>query len=125
MLDTSKFRIDDLMMSGLSNCSGTSAMGFTGTGGGGAGYPFLRATGNWGWTLNPSNQSFFRDKSIQQRFATLDILAEQPVYLLCRSGVRSVFAALSLKQMGFEDVYSVEGGFLAWQAAGYEISALS
>jgi rhodanese-related sulfurtransferase len=64
-------------------------------------------------------------KSIQQRFATLDILAEQPVYLLCRSGVRSVFAALSLKQMGFEDVYSVEGGFLAWQAAGYEISTLS
>lgn len=60
--------------------------------------------------------------SIKQRFATLDELAEQPIYLLCRSGARSILSALSLKQMGFKEVYSIEGGFLAWQAAGYEVS---
>ena len=64
-------------------------------------------------------------ESIKQRFATLDELAEQPIYLLCRSGARSVFSALSLQQMGFNKVYSIEGGFLAWQAAGYEVSSHS
>tara|TARA_R110001583_G_scaffold7720_9_gene37920 strand:- start:3948 stop:4346 length:399 start_codon:yes stop_codon:yes gene_type:complete len=63
--------------------------------------------------------------SIKQRFATIEALAKQPIYLLCRSGVRSVFAALSLKQMGFEEVYSIEGGFLAWQAAGYKVCTFS
>lgn len=63
--------------------------------------------------------------SIQQRFATLDELALQPVYLLCRSGARSVFSAISLQQMGFKEVYSIKGGFLAWQTAGYEVSVAS
>ena len=60
------------------------------------------------------------DKSIKARFATLEELTEQPVYLFCRSGARSVLSALSLQSMGFKQVYSVEGGYLAWQAAGYE-----
>lgn len=61
------------------------------------------------------------NESIKQRFACLDELAEQPVYLMCRSGARSIFSALSLQLMGFKEVYSIEGGFLAWQAAGYEV----
>ncbi|PKH01158.1 sulfurtransferase [Psychromonas sp. MB-3u-54] len=60
------------------------------------------------------------EESLKRRFSTLEILAEQPVYLLCRSGARSVLSAVSLQQMGFKDVYSVAGGFLAWQAAGFE-----
>lgn len=59
------------------------------------------------------------EESIKRRFSTLEILAEQPVYLFCRSGARSVLSAVSLQQMGFKHVYSVAGGFLAWQAAGY------
>ena len=60
------------------------------------------------------------EESLKRRFSTFEILAEQPVYLLCRSGARSVLAAVSLQQMGFKHVYSVAGGFLAWQAAGFE-----
>lgn len=60
------------------------------------------------------------EESLKRRFSTLETLAEQPVYLLCRSGARSVLSAISLQQMGFKHVYSVAGGFLAWQAAGYE-----
>lgn len=60
--------------------------------------------------------------TMAERFSSLDELAEQPIYLLCRSGARSILSAVSLKQMGFESVYSIEGGFLAWQAAGYEVS---
>lgn len=61
-------------------------------------------------------------ESIQERFSTIEELAEQPIYLLCRTGARSIFAALSLEQMGFKEVYSIEGGFLAWQKAGYKVS---
>jgi len=62
-------------------------------------------------------------ESIKQRFDTLDELAEQPVYLVCRSGVRSVLSALSLELMGFKEVYSIAGGFLAWQNEGYKVSS--
>ncbi|WP_372881235.1 rhodanese-like domain-containing protein [Psychromonas sp.] len=62
------------------------------------------------------------EESLKKRFSSLAMLAEQPIYLVCRSGARSVLAAISLQQMGFENVYSVAGGFLAWQAAGYVCS---
>lgn len=38
-----------------------------------------------------------------------------PIYLICRSGGRSVLAAESLQRMGYQQVYSVSGGMLAWQ----------
>lgn len=53
--------------------------------------------------------------------AALEALAAQPIYLLCRSGARSVLAAQSLQQMGFSKVWSVMGGFLAWQDAGFPV----
>ena len=48
--------------------------------------------------------------------------AQLPIYLICRSGARSVLAAASLQQMGYLNVHSVSGGFLAWQALGFNIS---
>lgn len=57
--------------------------------------------------------------SIVERLDPEQELAQQPIYLMCRSGARSVLSAVSLQQMGFKNVYSIAGGFLAWQAAGY------
>lgn len=51
----------------------------------------------------------------------LTTLASKAVYLLCRSGARSALAAVSLIQMGFSQVYSVSGGFQAWQDAGFAV----
>lgn len=48
----------------------------------------------------------------------LEQLSKAPVYLICRSGGRSALAALSLQNMGFNDVYSVAGGMNAWVEAG-------
>ena len=53
--------------------------------------------------------------------AALTALAEQPLYLMCRSGARSALAALSLHQMGFRQVYSVAGGFQAWLDSGLPV----
>ena len=40
-----------------------------------------------------------------------------PVYLYCRSGSRSASAAQKLMDSGFRQVYSLQGGILAWQNA--------
>lgn len=53
--------------------------------------------------------------------AALDALAERPLYLICRSGARSALAALSLQQMGFTQLYSVDGGVMAWIDAGFAV----
>ena len=51
----------------------------------------------------------------------LQQLAEQPVYLICRSGARSALATESLQRMGFNTVYSVAGGMQAWIDAGLTV----
>jgi molybdopterin/thiamine biosynthesis adenylyltransferase/rhodanese-related sulfurtransferase len=41
-----------------------------------------------------------------------------PVVVYCGSGVRSLFAAESLLRLGYENVWSVKGGFARWAAEG-------
>ncbi|MFV2090651.1 MAG: rhodanese-like domain-containing protein [Pseudomonadales bacterium] len=41
--------------------------------------------------------------------------------VFCAGGGRSVYAALTLEDMGFTDVAHVEEGFRGWQEAGNEI----
>ena len=43
-----------------------------------------------------------------------------PVILYCAGGVRSLFAAQTLSQMGYTDVASMSGGFQAWKGAGLD-----
>ena len=42
---------------------------------------------------------------------------EQPVLVMCYHGISSQGAAQYLSNQGFEQVYSVDGGFEAWQRA--------
>ncbi|WP_310992707.1 rhodanese-like domain-containing protein [Aequorivita marina] len=51
-----------------------------------------------------------------EKAKTLD--KSQPVYLYCRSGNRSQKAAATLKDMGFEKIYDMEGGYLLWSSEG-------
>jgi len=39
---------------------------------------------------------------------------DRPVVVYCRVGVRSALAAQSLLALGFEEVYNLKGGYLAW-----------
>ena len=39
---------------------------------------------------------------------------DKPIYVLCRSGNRSLQATLWLLEHGFDNVKNVEGGILAW-----------
>ncbi|HHG75409.1 MAG TPA: sulfurtransferase [Persephonella sp.] len=39
---------------------------------------------------------------------------DKPIYVICRSGNRSLQATLWLMEHGYENVKNVEGGILAW-----------
>ncbi len=43
-----------------------------------------------------------------------------PIIAYCASGVRSLIAARTLKEMGYENVVSMSGGYTAWKNAGYK-----
>ena len=45
---------------------------------------------------------------------------DAPVILYCAGGVRSLFAAQTLAEMGYTNVASMSGGFQAWKGAGLE-----
>jgi rhodanese-related sulfurtransferase len=43
-----------------------------------------------------------------------------PITLYCAGGVRSLLAARALRELGYEDVESMAGGYGAWKAKGYD-----
>ncbi len=61
------------------------------------------------------NQSNFKQQALQQ------LKKQQPVYVYCRSGKRSMNAANQLAESGFE-VVNLKGGILEWGQAGKVIA---
>ncbi len=45
---------------------------------------------------------------------------DKPIYLYCRSGKRSARAANLLKDLGFKEIYDMDGGYLNWQKQGLD-----
>jgi sulfur-carrier protein adenylyltransferase/sulfurtransferase len=64
---------------------------------------------------------FIRGDEVEMHARHLLPDKEAPVLLYCGEGVRSLFTALTLKEMGYKDVRALAGGFKAWVEAGYEI----
>lgn len=60
-----------------------------------------------------------QDRNFEQQMQQLD--PQQPVYLYCRSGRRSAMAARRLNQMGFSQVYDLQGGIMRWMSLGLEV----
>lgn len=44
------------------------------------------------------------------------LYTDKPVVVMCRSGKRSAAAIMQLEQQGFNNLYNLKGGILAWQA---------
>ena len=59
---------------------------------------------------------------LSTRIHEIGVDSTHPIYLHCRSGVRSLQAGEALQAMGYTAVYSVEGGIIAWADAGYPIN---
>lgn len=47
-----------------------------------------------------------------------------PIYLYCGGGNRSALAARSLQEMGYTNVFSLEGGFSQWQRESKPVEEL-
>jgi len=47
--------------------------------------------------------------------------SQKEIVLFCAGGLRSALAAKSLKEMGFENVSHIDGGFAAMKAKGFKI----
>lgn len=46
---------------------------------------------------------------------------QHPIIAVCRSGSRSTAACTTLRKAGFEQVYNLRGGMLAWENAGQPV----
>lgn len=46
---------------------------------------------------------------------------DEPVALICRTGRRSINGGIELKKMGFDQVFNLCGGMMAWNAAGLPV----
>ncbi|WP_186575809.1 rhodanese-like domain-containing protein [Aquibacillus kalidii] len=50
----------------------------------------------------------------QMRQRLIELRKDQPVYLYCQSGTRSMRAALLLNKKGYQDLNHLKGGFKQW-----------
>lgn len=50
-----------------------------------------------------------------------EIPTDKEVIVTCRSGNRSGQITDFLRQQGFDNVHNMDGGILAWEAAGYDV----
>ncbi len=50
------------------------------------------------------------------QLATLEKHKQRPIIIGCRSGAQSASACQILRKQGYEQVYNLRGGILAWQS---------
>ena len=60
--------------------------------------------------------------SVQQRLKELEKHKDAQIIVSCRSGARSNSACGTLRKNGFEKVYNLKGGVLAWSNANLPLS---
>lgn len=59
---------------------------------------------------------------LRERMGELEAYKGRTVVVGCRSGHRSASACAMLRKQGFEKVYNLRGGILAWESANLPVS---
>ncbi|WP_170265159.1 rhodanese-like domain-containing protein [Salibacter halophilus] len=72
-----------------------------------------------GVIANPVLNDFYSD-DFKENLKSLN--KDEPVYVYCHSGGRSLKAANMMKEMGFKKVYNLENGFSSWKKQDLPIS---
>lgn len=78
----------------------------------------VREPHEWNMIRIPGAQLIPKDQ-IRERITELALPKDQPIYLHCRSGMRSLYAAEQLIAAGYTCVFSVDGGIMDWVQSGY------
>jgi rhodanese-related sulfurtransferase len=60
--------------------------------------------------------------SLKDQLSLLEKKKDKPVIVSCRSGAQSNHACKQLRNAGFQEVYNLKGGILAWQSANLPIT---
>jgi rhodanese-related sulfurtransferase len=60
--------------------------------------------------------------SLKSRLNELEKHKNKPIIISCRSGHRSGNACATLKKHGYENVFNLGGGIMAWQNANYPLT---
>ena len=50
-----------------------------------------------------------------------ELTREEELVIICRSGARSAQVCMFLQQQGYENVYNLRGGMMAWASSGQQI----
>ncbi|EXJ17122.1 rhodanese-like domain-containing protein [Imhoffiella purpurea] len=58
----------------------------------------------------------------KNQMATLTKYKGRPIVVNCRSGAQSSVACGQLRKAGFEEVYNLQGGIMAWETASLPLS---
>jgi len=72
-----------------------------------------------GHILNSINMPL---SSLSDKMSRLEKHRDQPIIAICLSGQRSAQACGKLKKQGFEKVYNLSGGIMAWQTASLPLT---
>ncbi|MBB3697943.1 rhodanese-like domain-containing protein [Flammeovirga yaeyamensis] len=70
-------------------------------------------------TMENAQNINVKSNSFKEEVKDLD--KEATVMVFCKGGVRSAKAKSILKEMGFENVVDLEGGFDAWKSGGGKV----
>jgi len=65
--------------------------------------------------------AFIQYDRIQEHLSELPSDTGAKIVLYCRSGNMSDIAARTLIELGYTDVWNLNGGMIAWEAAGYPL----
>lgn len=70
----------------------------------------------------PATDSFVPFNAVQQNLEHFPVDKDAKVVLYCRSGNMSRTASETLLDLGYSNVWNLEGGYIAWQEAGYPMT---
>jgi rhodanese-related sulfurtransferase len=80
----------------------------------------VRTPEEYGVTHLKSSQNIcVTTPGFEEKAAKLD--KSQPIYVYCKSGGRSARASKILAEMGFTQIYDLQGGITNWQAQNLEV----
>ena len=69
---------------------------------------------------NSINIDFYKSMDFMKFLDKLN--KDENYFVYCRSGKRSGASCQIMKEFGFNNVFNLEGGFLAWSENGYEVN---
>lgn len=74
------------------------------------------------WQGHIINATNIPMNGFKNQLATLNKLKGKPIIINCRSGASSSLACGQLRKAGFEEVYNLRGGIMAWESAGLPLT---